>query len=165
MWPFSSIRIRSDVERKRLFGIDTDADSSAGIEQGIYSAEASSKTYERLKQLAGRILDAGFSVIVDAAFLKHQQRQPFMELAEQKQSAFIILEFTASEEVLKQRIMARTKGVSDADLSVLEHQLATTKPLHQSELPHVIKIDTEQAFDAETLLEKIAELSGSDMKN
>jgi aminoglycoside phosphotransferase family enzyme/predicted kinase len=157
-----AIRIRSDVERKRLFGISADTDSRSGIDKGIYSVEAGIKTYERLLFLAKALLEAGITVIVDAAFLKYEQRRPFRELAMEKQMPFIVLEFSAAAETLRQRIKARTHDVSDADLSVLEHQLSTVKPLRESEFSCLIEIDTEKAFDAARLFEEINKFSNSD---
>lgn len=154
-----AIRIRSDVERKRLFGIQAGAESAAGIDKGIYSVEAGIKTYEKLLLLANALLEAGITVIVDAAFLKYEQRQPFRELADNRQIPFVIIEFIASADTLRQRIKARKQDVSDADLSVLEHQLATAEPVHESELANLIEIDTEKAFDAASLLEEINKLS------
>jgi len=158
----AAIRIRSDVERKRLYGIQPGTDSKAGIDKGIYSIEAGTKTYEKLMHLAEALVEAGITVIVDAAFLKYEQRRPFMELADKKQIPFVIVEFTASADTLRQRIKARTHDVSDADLSVLEHQLATSNPVHESELTSLIEVDTETAFDAVNLLEVINKISGND---
>ena len=154
-----AIRIRSDVERKRLFGIPAGTGSAAGIDKGIYSAEAGIKTYEKLLQLANALLEAGITVIVDAAFLKYEQRRPFRELALNKRMPFIILEFSASAETLRRRIQARTHDVSDADLSVLEHQLATAEPVHESELINRVVIDTEKTFDTADLRDQIQKLS------
>jgi len=156
-----AIRLRSDVERKRLFGINPGMESAAGINKGIYTAEAGVKTYEKLRLLAQALLEAGITVIVDAAFLKYEQRRLFRELAHEQQVPFVIIEFTASADTLRQRIKARTDDVSDADLSVLEHQLATAAPVHESELSSLIEIDTETNFDAAGLLEKIQKLSNS----
>ncbi len=64
------VRLRSDVERKRLFGIDPRASSGSGLESGLYTPEASERTYARLEELAEWSLQAGFSVVVDAAFLQ-----------------------------------------------------------------------------------------------
>ena len=153
-----AIRIRSDVERKRLFSVGPGAQNKTGIDQGIYSVEASVQTYDRLKQLAADVLAAGFTVIVDAAFLKYQQRDPFKQLAVETNSTFVILEFTASVDTLRQRIRARVDDVSDADLAVLEHQLATTQPLGDSEQPYCIEIDTETDFDLDTLVKAITRL-------
>ena len=157
-----AIRLRSDVERKRLFGIGPGMESTAEIDKGIYTVEAGVKTYEKLRLLAQALLEAGITVIVDAAFLKYEQRQLFRELAHQQQVPFIIAEFTASADTLRRRISARTHDVSDADLSVLEHQLASWQPVDESELTSLIKIDTETEFDAADLLEEINTLSGND---
>ena len=154
-----AIRIRSDIERKRLFGIQTDTDSREEIDKGIYSAEAGKKTYEKLWRLADILIEAGITVIVDAAFLRYQQRQLFRQLADKQQVPFIIIEFTASAGTLRQRIMARKHDVSDADLSVLEHQLATAKPVRDSELSSLVTVDTEAEFDAAGLIEKIVKVA------
>jgi len=154
----AAIRIRSDVERKRLYGIKPGTDSRAAIDQGIYSAEAGVKTYNWLRSLAAGLIDAGYTVIVDAAFLQYEQRRPFMDLAQEKRVPFVVLEFTASADTLRERIRARAHDVSDADLSVLEHQLATVQPLHEDELRFVIAVDTEMPFDVDRLVEHIQEL-------
>ena len=65
-----AIRIRSDVERKRLHGLSA-LESSRG---GIYGQEATLRTYARLHELAQELLSAGYPVIVDAAFLKRDER-------------------------------------------------------------------------------------------
>jgi len=156
-----AIRIRSDVERKRLFGIDPAADSKTDIDKGIYSAEAGVKTYAKLRQLAEFVLDSGFTVIIDAAFLKYEQRQPFQQMAAAKEVPFIILEFTASAETLRKRIMARAHQVSDADISVLEHQLVSTKPLSDEESSYRIPVDTETAYDVDKLANEIHRKAGA----
>jgi aminoglycoside phosphotransferase family enzyme/predicted kinase len=150
-----AIRIRSDVERKRRFGIKPEATGHAVIGEGIYTDEASERTYARLAELAGQILEAGYSVIVDAAFLKSDQRQQFQQLAAAKKTPYIILECMASPETLKRRIVARPKAVSDADLAVLEHQLCNRQPLHESERLYRMEIDTEAPFDPRLLADQI----------
>jgi aminoglycoside phosphotransferase family enzyme/predicted kinase len=153
-----AIRIRSDIERKRLFGLQPGEASTAGIEQGIYSAEAGIKTYDQLRALSASVLKAGYSVIVDAAFLKYEQRQPFIQLADELQIAFVMLEFTATADTLRHRIRARVDDVSDADLAVLEHQLATIKPLDDSELSLRIEIDTEKDFNLAQVVKTIEQI-------
>ena len=73
-----AIRIRSDVERKRLFGMNPLDNSHmyAGID--IYSEDATRRTYTRLYDLAVEVLKAGFTTIVDAAFLKRDERNNSM---------------------------------------------------------------------------------------
>jgi hypothetical protein len=154
-----AIRIRSDIERKRRFGMKPEANGHAAFGKGIYTDEAADWTYTQLTELAGHILDAGYSVIVDAAFLKTDQRQRFQRLAASKQLSYIILEFMASPETLRRRILERPKNASDADLSVLEHQLRNRQPLSETERQYAIEIDTEAPFDDRFLTGKIRSVS------
>lgn len=149
------IRIRSDVERKRLFNISPAAKTANDIDAGIYSKQASKKTYNRLATLAKTIINAGYSVIVDAAFLKHAQREAFKKMATQLNVSFIIVEITATPEVLRQRITNRKNDISDAGLSVLEYQLANYQPLQEAETSSAISIDTSETIDIDALIKKI----------
>ncbi|MFH7423310.1 ATP-binding protein, partial [Pseudomonas syringae pv. tagetis] len=64
---------RSDVERKRLF---------ASKNQDLYDTQASSSTYTRLHELAGATMRAGFSVVIDATYLKREKRDAAAKIAE-----------------------------------------------------------------------------------
>ncbi len=163
------IRIRSDVERKRLFNIPLTSHvinntnnhgvknkaavtDSAKINQGLYSKRASEQTYNRLLDLCSAIIHAGYTVIVDAAFLHFERRYPFQQLAAELGVAFCILEITAPVEVLKQRIKQRKHSVSDADITVLNSQLASWQPLHKSESAFSIRINTVEKINVDTLI-------------
>lgn len=76
-----AIRVRSDVERKRLFASRRRHGPDA-FGEGLYSADASDATYERLLDLAGTVLETGFTAIVDASFLDARRRVAFRRLAE-----------------------------------------------------------------------------------
>nr|WP_305906819.1 bifunctional aminoglycoside phosphotransferase/ATP-binding protein [Methylomarinum sp. Ch1-1]MDP4519526.1 AAA family ATPase [Methylomarinum sp. Ch1-1] len=144
---FPVIRIRSDVERKRLFGLTAQQTSQATIDGGIYSAQASALTYHRLLELAAETLSAGYNVIVDATFLQKQQRKPFFQLAQQAAVPFRIVHTIADRQTLLRQIEERAKlqdNVSDADPRVLQHQLQTRQPLDVDEQRHAIEIDTAQ---------------------
>ena len=149
------IRIRSDIERKRLFASDSTTKTAGKINAGIYASEATQQTYEKLRKLASDIINAGYSVIVDAAFLKHEQRQIFQQLATQLQVTYNILQTTAPDEVLRQRIQNRKNDISDADLAVLEYQLANYQTLHKSETAYTTSIDTTQTVDFDALLNQL----------
>ncbi len=151
----NAVRIRSDVERKRLFDIRMDSGSKACYGEGIYSSEATGLTYMKLVDLAGHVLDAGYRVIIDAACLRLEERKLFHELSVQKKAVYTILEFTASPETLRRRITNRKKDVSDADLSILEHQLQGKQTLSISEKPYAITIDTDARIDIPLLAKQI----------
>ncbi len=154
-----AIRIRSDVERKRLFGMRADQSAVAKTGEGIYSANASQQTYARLLELADIILDSGYTVIVDAANLKLEQRMLFQRLAAQKQVSYIILEFTARPDTLRRRIMERKHDASDANLEILEQQLLHWQALADTEHGHAISIDTEVPYDVSALLDRIRSIA------
>lgn len=132
-----AIRIRSDIERKRLFKTSraslTGDDAPGG---GMYSPTASAATYQRLFAVAKGILRSDFPVIVDATFLKHADRQRFQSLAKSEGAEFRILDFQVDVETLKQRITQRrltSNDASDATLEILAIQLRTQEPLTTEE--------------------------------
>jgi len=145
------IHLRSDVERKRLMDTASQVADNE-VNQGAYTAENVQFVYHRLAELASSILDAGFTVLIDAAFLQTSQRGLFAELAAKKQVDFLILDFYAPEQELKQRVSARQKSgndASEATLTVLEHQLKTAQAISVTEPGEIIRIDTcaEDAID------------------
>jgi hypothetical protein len=150
-----AVRIRSDVERKRLFGLKAEDDGQSAVGQGIYSANATARTYRKLEELAAELLDAGYPVIVDAVFLHYEERENFRKLAEARQIAFVILQCTANPEILRQRIVQRQRDVSDADLKVLEMQCSKWQPLHKHEIINAVTIDTAGVVDINSLASQL----------
>lgn len=150
-----TIRLRSDVERKRLFGLTAEEDGSAEPGEGIYSAEAGERTYRRLQQLAGELLDAGYSVVIDAACLQRWQRDYFYRLADERKLPCLLLSLEVPAEELRRRIRQRKRGASDADLAVLERQLANVTPPEPDERWRTLSVVAEEL--SERLLGRVAE--------
>lgn len=120
-----AIAIRSDVERRRLFG------------PGVYTDAATRLIYARLADLAHTIVSAGYTVVVDATFLKRSQRDLFHAAADRLHAPFVIADCTAPEPVLQERVarrLARGEDASEATVEVLAQQLATQEPLGLDEL-------------------------------
>ena len=133
----ATLRLRSDVQRKRLFGLAPGAASGSGVGAGIYALEAHQRTYAHLREQAAMLLQAGWSVVVDAAFLKRADRDAFSVLAQQTGASFSILAPQASPEQLRQRIVARSAAghdASEATLAVLDQQMQTIEPLGPDEM-------------------------------
>jgi len=140
-----AIRVRSDVERKRLHGLAARAQTGAAVGGGIYAPEATRRTYERLHEIARFVLDAGFPAVVDATFLARADRDRFRALAREQGAAFAIAACEAPERVLGERILARARAggdASEATLEVLARQLAAAEPLAGEELTFAVRIDT-----------------------
>jgi uncharacterized protein len=151
---YSAIRIRSDVERKRLHGVDVSTRTRSDIDRDLYSPDATARTYHRLAELARVIVGAGCAVIVDAAFLKQEQRTRFRLLAEELHVPFVILDCQARVPALRERVRLReheARDASEATLAVLERQLASQEPLAESESAFALTVDTMQAPDGERM--------------
>ncbi|MFO7812995.1 MAG: ATP-binding protein, partial [Pelovirga sp.] len=123
------------------------------IQQGIYSDAANAKTYGHLNQLADIILDAGFSAIVDATFIRQADRRQIAQLATRRKCPFNILGFQLNEELFRQRIKRRAKQrdrLSDADEKVLDFQLTSAQPLTAAEKNISITVDELSTVEAVT---------------
>ncbi len=125
----NTVRIRSDVERKRLFGLAS-RETSGG---DIYTEDATEKTYSHLEELAGKALASGWSVIVDAAFLLRAQRKRFCSLAARMNAPFFILACEAPVEELYRRLRERRNDASEATAAVLDEQRKWAEPLTEEE--------------------------------
>ncbi len=141
-----AVRVRSDVERKRLHGLDARERDHRGIDRGLYTGTATDATYRRLATLTRDIVVAGYVAIVDAAFLKRAQRDLIRTLAAELRVAFVIVAFPASDATLRERVGRRAAAgsdASDADLAVLGYQLHTQEPLAPDEEQYVVWYDAE----------------------
>uniref|UniRef100_UPI0025C221BA bifunctional aminoglycoside phosphotransferase/ATP-binding protein n=1 Tax=Aquabacterium sp. TaxID=1872578 RepID=UPI0025C221BA len=138
-----AIRVRADVERKRLFGLAPLAPSHGRVPDGIYTPEASERSYTHLLALADQALCAGYPVIVDAAFLKRHERDRFRQLAQQRGVPFGILHCEAPEVVLRARIRSRQaegRDPSEATEAVMFAQRQSAEPLDAAEMPWVRQV-------------------------
>lgn len=157
-----AIRLRSDIERKRLFSLAETEPSGSGIAAGIYSADANAATYERLFDLAGVLLAADHHVILDAAFLKTGQREAAKHIATQANCASILLNICTPTDVLRERLRQRAAArneVSEANLDVLEFQLAAADDIAADEV--VIDVDSAAAVDIDAIAKRIRARAGN----
>lgn len=142
-----AIRVRSDVERKRLHGLAPLARSASTTGGGIYDAATTQATYAELARLAGVILDAGRTAVIDAAFLKRDERDLLRAVAARHAVPLLLIACTADEATLAQRVTARQHAASDAseaDLQVLKMQAGWQEALDEAAGAdeHRLSIDT-----------------------
>ena len=153
-----AIRVRSDIERKRMFHMDERADSESGVAQGIYSEAVNRDTYNQLHAIAEIVLSAGHSIIVDAAYLKFADRDDLHKLATSCGSQYILVQTCASDETLRQRIRKRSNlgdDASEAGLDVLQYQQRHAEQLTAVELHSALRICTDDDIDITSLAGRI----------
>ncbi|MES9962466.1 MAG: AAA family ATPase [Candidatus Sedimenticola sp. 20ELBAFRAG] len=159
-----AVQLRSDVERKRLAGLTAVARTDAAISGGIYSGDFTRRTYERLAQLSELVVSSGFTAVVDATFLNGDQRLLFQGLSERLDLPYALLDIQVHEDELRRRVSQRVAEGSDpseADISVLESQLASYTPLAGEELNRVIAVSPEDKLWRDQLLERLGISSNS----
>ncbi|MBB3169504.1 AAA family ATPase [Simiduia aestuariiviva] len=145
-----AIAIRSDVERKRLFNLNPEQASLP--EQDIYSAEANTQTLEQITAQARHVLNAGFSCILDATFLRESDRAPALALAEALAVPVRIAVCEAPDATVRARLAQRqTEGqdASEAGIAVMEQQQRHYQPLTHAEQAFAVAIDTTQPVSDE----------------
>jgi aminoglycoside phosphotransferase family enzyme/predicted kinase len=152
-----AIRLRSDVERKRLFGEQKDANLGK-LSAGIYTQDASVATYQRLHQLAEAALRAGFPVVIDATYLKRTQREAASQVAETCGAPFLILECSAPDEVIASWLEQRNAAgsdPSDATMDVVHAQQASREALSEDELLRSKRVNTHEGASLDSLIARI----------
>lgn len=135
----SLIRVRSDVERRRLLGGRADEGGHSPVNGGIFDSKSNSLTYAYLANRSDDLLKANWSVVVDATFLERKRRAVFQALADHRQATFSILACDAPLETLRSRIQSRRGDASEATVDVLEEQLSKMERLESIELPYVLR--------------------------
>ena len=135
------LRLRSDVERKRLFG----AAPTAREVPGLYSADATQRTYQRLQALAATVLQAGLPVVVDAASLRRSERDAMRAVAARCGVPCHLLLCEAPAALLQQRLQQRLLAgtdPSDATAAVLALQQRIVEWPAADELAQGWRLDT-----------------------
>jgi aminoglycoside phosphotransferase family enzyme/predicted kinase len=155
-----AVRLRSDVERKRIFGMAAiDRPRDAEEEAALYSPEASRRTYARLAERARLILAAGTSVVVDAACNRRWERRTLADAAREAGVLMVWLSLEVSEAVAVARVAARQAvgtDASDASVDVVRAQLAAREPIQSEEFARTSDGD---------LLESLIMITGADLEN
>ena len=156
-----AIRVRSDVERKRLFGLGALRSSRELVPGGIYDEATTARTYARLHEVAQVALGAGWPVVVDAAFLRRAERAQFAALAASLSVPFSIFDCQAALPLLRKRLEQRSQqqeaggaDPSEADVAVLERLTEADEPLEERERAVAIVVDAAQAEPPATLAKR-----------
>jgi aminoglycoside phosphotransferase family enzyme/predicted kinase len=166
------IQLRSDVERRRLFG-------RWGVPGGPrWSGEPGADPYgpavtqflyeQRLPACAEAILAAGYNAVVDATFLEASHRAVMAALAHRCGVPLVILDCRVSPLLARRRLEARQRqggDPSEADASILNRQLKNQQPFCVEEWPKILSVDMKNAINFELFWAQLqgllADLQGS----
>ena len=158
-----AVRVRSDVERKRRHGLAASQASGSPAGGGLYTSTENRLTYARLGELASWILAAGYPAIVDAAFLRREERDAFRALASAAGASFTIASCSAPPAVIERRVESRAgqgADASEAGLAVLALQRDRAEPLGRDEIAHAVVFDTSGGADASAACAAVARRLG-----
>jgi len=155
-----AIRIRSDVERKRLVGMaPTDRPADDDATRVLYAAPLTTKVYERLATLAAALLESGWSVVVDAACNTRSQRDLLAAVARERGRRLVWLDLDLPADAALERVARRRADgtdASDASHAVVRSQAESREPISDEEVaavPHArrLRIGPAEQSDAQRL--------------
>ncbi|NEX12484.1 MAG: hypothetical protein C1942_07330 [Prosthecochloris sp.] len=155
-----AVHCRSDVERKRIFGLSAKEKSRDEDKKTIYADASTRQTYARLLDIAATCIDEHYSVIVDATFMTANQREPFLRIAREKKCPLVILECSAPLQTLEKRIINRLSNASDASeagVEILYRQMEKQDSLSLQEEAVTIRVNTTKKNATQCTLRMIRE--------
>ena len=153
-----ALRARSDVERKRLHGLEAAARTGSSVGGGLYAAAASRHTYAALADIADRLLRNGQNALIDATFLHRRERLDVPPGRRGQRGAFrdSRLHGLGGRASQARRGADRAgRDASEANRAVLEHQLRTQEPLDRSERRVTVAVDTSKPIRYEDLVSRL----------
>jgi aminoglycoside phosphotransferase family enzyme/predicted kinase len=112
---------RSDEIRKRLLGVAPTERLTGADAHGAYSRAVTDRVYDEMLRRARADLGRGRSAVLDATFAWRARREAAVAVAEGLGVAWLLIEATAPEEVIRERMRARGEDaseVSDASFEV-----------------------------------------------
>ena len=119
-----AVILRSDIIRKRLFGVA----ETAPLPQDAYKPEVSRLVFAEIERLAAEVLAQGHAVIADAVYGEDWQRQGIAAVAGKAGVSFAGLWLDAPQRILEERVDARRGDASDATSAVVRAQAARIRP-------------------------------------
>lgn len=117
--PLGAVLLRSDVVRKRLFGVPP----AVPLPEHMYGREATAEVYAELARLAAASLRAGLPAIVDAVHAIPAEREMVAQVAREAGARFVGIWLDAPEQRLIERVGERYGDASDADADVVRRQM------------------------------------------
>ena len=150
------LRVRSDVERKRLRGLLPQEKTPTADLTEMYSPKNSRETFDLLLEHCRSLSLWGYPVIMDATFLQIQRIEVYLDLALDLKIPFHVLDLRVPESVLRERIRSRALEpgvVSEATEAVLNTQLSEYFPLEGS---YVLAVDGVSPWSVQDIVQRLS---------
>lgn len=122
--PPGAVVLRSDVIRKRLYGVA----ETQRLPEAAYDWQVSVRVFAEIEQRAEHVLRQGHAVIADAVYGNDGQRDGIAAVARRLGVPFDGVWLEAPPAVLEQRVEARRGDASDATAAVVRAQLSGIRP-------------------------------------
>ncbi|HRN87762.1 AAA family ATPase [Hyphomicrobium sp.] len=113
-----AVVLRTDVERKRLFGVS----ETQRLTEEHYTQSVSAEVYARLYNKSARALSAGHAVIFDGVSARAEERDRIASIAGRSGCEFVGLWLDAPLDTQVARVGARRGDASDSDATVVRAQ-------------------------------------------
>jgi len=113
-----AVMLRSDVIRKELYGVDP----LVPLPEAAYASEVTARVYRTLSERLREVIAQGFSVIIDAAFLREAERDALAGEARRTEAKFRPIFLDADLAIRVKRIGSRRRDASDATAEVASRQ-------------------------------------------
>lgn len=137
--------LRSDVVRKQLAGVPQAQACLDAFDTGLYSRAMTGRSYNELFNRAAELLTAQHSVIIDASFAREDDRQRFMQLADQSGCPAWLIHLGCPDAVTLSRLDRRRGDASDGRRELFARQKEGFEQITTT--GRVVKVDTSLPVD------------------
>jgi aminoglycoside phosphotransferase family enzyme/predicted kinase len=135
--------LSSDEVRKDLAGIAHHDHRGAALDEGMYSADATARTYEELVRRATELLELGESVVLDASWPTDARRAAARRAAAATRSELHELRCVLDPDAAAARVLRRgATGRSRTDASDATPEIARALAARIEPWPEAVELDT-----------------------
>jgi predicted kinase len=107
----------------------------------------SKRIYHRLIELGLPSAAQGETVILDAQYPGHEQREQLIQTAQSRGLRICFVYCTAPPEIFRARIRSRSGDIADATVSLVDSQQRELEPFGELELRKMIALDTRRPLN------------------
>ncbi|MHC4845076.1 MAG: bifunctional aminoglycoside phosphotransferase/ATP-binding protein [Planctomycetota bacterium] len=135
--------VSADATRKHLGGLAHDERG----DEALYTDAFTEHTMNELLRRAEQVLLSGRGVVIDTTFRDRGLRERAHALADKHRAAFLMVECRVPEELQRERLRARTGGVSDAREELLDRFTEGFEPIDELPPSQHLVLDTSHPLD------------------